>query len=173
LFVGKLVERKKPFDLLYAYEQLKDKAGLIFVGDGKLKIDLQSYCDKKHLERVRFIGFVNQSELPKYYALSDIFVLPSSSKEVSPLVINEAMCSSLPVVVSDAVPSATDYIKNGENGYVYEFGNLSQLRDCIYTLLTNKSIRLEMGDSSLQHIVNYSNRHNTVKILEALSSIKQ
>ncbi|MHA2055513.1 MAG: glycosyltransferase family 4 protein [Candidatus Hodarchaeales archaeon] len=173
LFVGKLVERKRPFDLLYAYEQLKDKAGLIFVGDGKLKIDLQSYCDKKHLERVRFIGFVNQSELPKYYALSDIFVLPSSSKEVSPLVINEAMCSSLPVVVSDAVPSATDYIKNGDNGYVYEFGNLSQLRDCIYTLLTNKSIRLEMGDSSLQHIVNYSNRHNTVKILEALSSIKQ
>jgi len=169
LFVGKLVERKRPFDLLYAYEELKDKAGLIFVGDGILKNDLQEYCKRKNLSRVNFAGFINQSELPKYYAISDIFVLPSSSNEVSPLVINEAMCCGLPVVVSDAIPSARDYVQEGKNGYIFPFNNIEKLQSYIDELLTDRNLKEAMCDHSIELIYKFSQERN-IKVIKKASS---
>jgi glycosyltransferase involved in cell wall biosynthesis len=169
LFVGKLIERKRPFDLLYAYEGIKDMAGLIFVGDGLLRLTLQQYAKEKGLSRVIFVGFKNQSELPKYYAVADIFVLPSSSKEVSPLVLNEAMCCALPIVVSDAIPSAVDFVKRGDNGYTYPCGNINRLRGILHELVIDKELRNSMGLRS-QEIIKKWNISKVVEgILEALS----
>ena len=169
LFVGKLVERKRPFDLLYAYEELKDKAGLIFVGDGILKNDLQEYCKRKNLSRVNFAGFINQSELPKYYAISDIFVLPSSSNEVSPLVINEAMCCGLPVVVSDAIPSARDYVDEYSNGFIYECGDSTNLTNRIMELIMDKNLCNKMGNNSRKKVIKWNVTNSVKYIKEAVN----
>lgn len=146
LFVGKLFEKKRPRDLLAAFSSVRDEAALVFVGDGEQRSELEQTTNEADLANVRFAGFVNQSELPKYYALADLFVLPSSNEEVSPLVINEAMCCGLPVVVSDAVPSAIDFVREGENGHLFHFGDVDQLGRVLQSCVRSPERRAAMGE---------------------------
>jgi glycosyltransferase involved in cell wall biosynthesis len=168
LFVGKLVERKRPVDLLHAYEGLHNKAGLIFVGNGSLRLQLEREVRERGLSQVIFAGFKNQSELPKYYAMADIFVLPSSSEEVSPLVINEAMCCGLPIVVSDAVPSAVDFVRDGYNGYIYPCGEVNKLSEILRKLIIDQPLRHVMGLRSKNLIRDWDVPKAVDGILEAL-----
>ena len=69
-------------------------------------------------DRVRFLGFVNQSQLPSVYCAADFFVLPSLFEPFG-LVVNEAMLCGLPVAVSDSVGARFDLVRPGENGYAY------------------------------------------------------
>ena len=64
---------------------------------------------------VRFLGFRNQSEMPAFYDLCDLFVLPSHFEPWG-LVINEAMNAGKPVIVSDCVGAAPDLVQTGRNG---------------------------------------------------------
>ncbi|MBU2529694.1 MAG: glycosyltransferase family 4 protein, partial [Elusimicrobia bacterium] len=87
IYVGKLIKRKRPVDILRAFSEMKNQARLVFVGEGELRPSLEKYCHEKDIKNVLFTGFINQSILPKFYTIADVFVLPSSSQEVSPLVI--------------------------------------------------------------------------------------
>ena len=117
--MGKLVPRKRPLDLIDAAACLDDPPGLLFVGDGALRPELENRARTAGLRHVKFAGFRNQSEVPTCYGAADLLALPSSH-EVAPLVLNEAMCSGLGLVVSAAVPSAVDLVEDGVNGYVHE-----------------------------------------------------
>jgi glycosyltransferase involved in cell wall biosynthesis len=77
---------------------------------------------------VHFAGFKNQTELPAVYAAADCFVLPSTI-ETWGLVVNEAMASGLPAIVTEACGCAPDLVANGETGYVYPAGDAPQLWD--------------------------------------------
>jgi len=76
---------------------------------------------------IHFVGFKNQTEISKYYAMSDIFVLPSDIGETWGLVVNEAMNFRLPVIVSDLVGCGSDLVKHGENGYIFKTGDIEEL----------------------------------------------
>ena len=128
LFVGKLVPRKRPLDLLEALQHLDDRFQLLFVGEGPLRAEIER-CGRL-ASRIKLAGFRNQSELPRFYAVADVFALPSEH-EVAPLVLNEAMCAALPLVVSDAVPSAPDMVEPGANGAVYPCGDASALASAL------------------------------------------
>ena len=69
-------------------------------------------------DRVRFLGFLNQSQLPSAYCAADLFVLPSLFEPFG-LVVNEAMLCGLPVAVSDRVGARFDLVRPDENGYVF------------------------------------------------------
>ena len=83
----------------------------------------------RYLNDVRFLGFKNQTELPEYYSLADIFVLPSGMGETWGLVTNEAMCFSLPVIVSDMVGCSLDLVIPGENGFIFAVGDTKKLTE--------------------------------------------
>ena len=72
---------------------------LLMLGDGPLRAEIRGY--ERRLP-VRCLGFVNQAELPCWYASGDILALPSG-REPWGLVVNEAMACGLLPVVSDAV----------------------------------------------------------------------
>jgi len=171
LFVGKLVERKRPFDLLLAYEAIQEYAGLAFVGDGPLRPALERYAADRNLSQVYFAGFKNQSELPQFYAMADLFVLPSSTEEVSPLVINEAMCSGLPIVISDAIPSSVDYVRSGKNGYIFPCGDVAALRDVLIHLLADRERLAAFGERSRAMIADWDIGAAASGILSALDRI--
>lgn len=177
LFVGKLVSRKRPYDLLRAFNKLSNrddlpkKPYLIFVGEGSAKKDLENYTKKENIENVIFAGYKTQNELPKFYSLADIFVLPSEY-EVSPLVINEAMCFSLPIILSDAIPSSMDFVQHGGNGYVFSLGSVNELSSYLAELVNSKSKREQFGRKSLSIIGEYSYEKDIEGILEALKHIK-
>jgi len=169
LFCGKLIEKKRPMDLLIAYEKIdfKNKA-LLYVGNGILRKKIEDYVKEKGIENVYFVGFKNQTELPKYYTIADIFVLPSYIGETWGLVVNEAMCFRLPIIVSDMVGCQRDLVKNGENGFVYPALNVDKLSYYLKKLLEDEKLRKTMGEKSLEIIEKYNYKKVVEYILSAI-----
>ncbi len=166
LFCGKLAPRKRPEDLLEAFLRLKRPATLLFAGEGPLRSALQKKA-AGHPEVV-FAGFVPQAELPKYYGLADLFVLPSSEMEASPLTINEALACGLPAILSDAIPSAPEFVRPGENGFLFPVGDVEALRDRLDTLLRDETLRKKMGEESALRIQAWNPHESVAGVLEAL-----
>lgn len=137
LFAAKLQQRKGAADLLEAFRRLCDNDALmaapylVLVGDGAERNRLQRFCEDAGLDGVRFAGFRNQTELPRFFALADVFVLPSRHEPWG-LIVNEAMAAGCPVVVSSAVGAAADLVSEGVEGFVFPPGNL----DVLTALLT-------------------------------------
>jgi glycosyltransferase involved in cell wall biosynthesis len=169
VFVGKLYPGKRPSDLLQAFAAIrkKSRASLMFVGDGESRSELEQWATREGLADVHFVGFQNQTELPRFLAAADIFVLPSAL-ETWGLVLNEAMCFSLPVVVTDRVGAGGDLVKPDRNGFLYPVGDVDQLAKHLALLVENPALRKKMGDESLQIIQKWSYREGLEAIAEVL-----
>jgi len=175
LFTGKLIEKKHPFDLLKAYQRAANnssKVALVFVGDGALRPELEKYAKEHNLKNVHFVGFKNQTELPKYYTLADIFILPSGLGETWGLVVNEAMCFGLPIIVSDLVGCGPDLVKYGENGYIFPVRDIKKLTEYLLDLIQNPQKRKKFGKKSFEIIQNYSYEKGIEGILKAFSLLR-
>ena len=99
----------------------------VFAGDGVLRNDLVSLADRAGVgERVRFLGFVNQSGLPATYRGADCLVLPSQYEHFG-LVVNEAFASGVPAIVSDACGAVGDLVQHGVTGLTYRSGDVATL----------------------------------------------
>lgn len=168
LFSGKYIPKKRPMDLLKAYHLLNNEnTALVFMGDGELRKDMEDYISNYKLNDVYLTGFKNQSEIGKYFAGADIFVLPSSTGETWGLVVNEAMNFSLPIIVSDMVGCADDLVKESENGFLFKCGDLDDLSSKLNKFLTNDNYALKLGLKSLQIIEEYSNK-NIIRSIRSL-----
>jgi len=107
LFCGKLIAKKRPQDLVGAAQQLRSSGRLpnvhlLFAGSGALECELRALCETGAKPLASFAGFLNQSQISRAYAAADCMVLPSDFGETWGLVVNEAMASGLPCLVSDA-----------------------------------------------------------------------
>jgi glycosyltransferase involved in cell wall biosynthesis len=117
LVVGKLVGFKQPLDVVRALSHLDRRAIAVFVGDGELRADVEAEIATAKV-RGLVTGFINQSDLPDWYAAGDVTVLASDFEKWG-LVINEAMACGLPAVVSDLVGCAPDLVRPREPGMVF------------------------------------------------------
>lgn len=157
LFSGKLIDIKKPLDLLLAYNKVGlFEHSLVFVGDGILKEILLKKASELQLKNIIVTGFINQGNIHKYYAAADVFIL-CSEKDQWGLSVNEAMLFELPLILSSGVGSAIDLVSENENGYVYQAGNIDELSHKL-KLLTALDISelLKMGTKSKLIINEYS-----------------
>ena len=119
LSASRLVPEKGLLDLLSAFAQLPDgSAHLVLVGDGPQRATLEDYVRSHDLQGVHFAGFQNYSQIPSYYTLADVFVLPSY-REPWGAVVNEAMNFALPVVASQDGGAVADLVENGRNGLLF------------------------------------------------------
>lgn len=136
LFVGKLIARKHPADLLHAVARLGGRAAEVaYAGSGELEPELRQIAANASV-RADFMGFVNQSELPAAYAAADLLVLPSDARETWGLVVNEAMACGVPAVVSDAVGCGPDLVDTGATGAIFPFGDIAALAAAIEAVLS-------------------------------------
>jgi glycosyltransferase involved in cell wall biosynthesis len=130
-FAGKFVARKRPSDFLDALRHAHDNgapvAGLM-IGSGPEESSLRALA--RDLP-VRFAGFQNQTDIATWYAAADCLVLPSDGRETWGLVVNEAMATGLPAIVSDEVGCGPDLITTGETGWLFPVGNVRALANCM------------------------------------------
>ena len=137
-FFGKLKRAKRPDLVLRAVARCaaglppERRPWLLFVGDGPLRGPMEALAARLYPDRVRFLGFQNQSRLPVLYRLADLLLLPSDFEPWG-LVVNEAMCAECPAVVSDRVGSAPDLVQG--TGRVFPAGSLTGLADMLQELL--------------------------------------
>ncbi len=158
LYVGYLIDQKGALDLLKAFQMLSCKQsdlGLLLIGSGGEKERYKNFCKINNIKNVFFEGFIHQEDLPIYYAIADVFVLPTHSDPWG-LVLNEAMASKLPVISSDAAGAAYDLIINGENGYIFKRGDIQQLVNYLKDILGDEEKRMSMGQRSFSVIQDYS-----------------
>ena len=154
LYVGRLVEEKDLFTLLSAFKEIKnnyDNVTLIIVGEGELRDDLESFTSEKGINNVRFAGFVENKELPRYYGIADIFVLPSRDEPWG-VVVTEAMGAALPLILSDKVGCRGDLLREKENGFCFESGKSRQLASCIERFLENPTVIVKAGNNARDRI---------------------
>lgn len=172
LLVGRLVEQKRPFDLVDAMSQVarNRRAVGVMVGSGLLADAIEARS--RHAGApMRLMGFRNQSALPALYAAADMVVLPSSGTETWGLVVNEAMACGTPAVVSDAVGCAPDLIQSN-TGRVYPLGNVDALAEAILEVDDLQRTRPEAVQTALTHITaRYSAAAAADATLDAVSQV--
>jgi 1,2-diacylglycerol 3-alpha-glucosyltransferase len=210
LSLGRFVAKKNLGTLLRAYRKFLDatpnsKTHLVMVGAGEEEPNLQALCEELRLPTYRpaetsrsetegavppakekpgmhFFGFRQVEENPCFYALADAFVLPSIYEEWG-LVVNEAMASGLPVVVSETAGCAEDLLENchphrvglngvletvlqsgirgriRRNGFVFNPGSIEEFAAIFGILESQKELRQAMGTASRQIVEKFSCRH--------------
>lgn len=162
LFVGRLEQEKGLSFLVQALEKLNRKdTSLLFAGAGRERSALEAECARSHVPAV-FAGYVPTEELYRYYALADVFALPSVTtptfKEPWGLVVNEAMNQGVPVVASDAVGAAAGgLIQNDVNGFIVPERDVMALAQAIGSLLNDNSLRVRMGGMARHTIAAWDN----------------
>lgn len=171
LFCGRLTNVKAPYQLLEAFRQVNfSHKALVIVGDGELREPLQKYVADHGLNSVHFLGFRNRKEVPKCYAISDVLVLPSYREALS-IALAEAMCFELPVIVSEQVGAGLDFVRHGNNGFIFPAGNADALADCITRLIELPGEeRSAMGTRSLDIIKEWSQRDLAVTLVQCLDA---
>lgn len=170
LFLGKFRESKRPLDLLQAFEWAGlERASLVFVGEGALGDELRQRA--KGIPHVHVVPFQNQSAVPGVLSAADLVVLPSKGAHESwGLVVNEAMSLSKGVIVSDETGCAADLVRSGENGFVFQAGNVSHLTDVLKAALRDRERLRQWGQRSRAIIEHYTYREASAGLYEALTA---
>ncbi len=173
LSVGQLVKRKGVEQLLKALLCLDDpEIGCIILGNGPEEKYLQRFCVDNKLHNVFFEGFRQQEDMPKYYALADIFILPSF-EEVWGLVVNEALAGGLYVFCSKYTGAAYDLIKKDWNGELFDPSEIADISALIKQAKENiGSIRSRREDISRSICREYSIAKSGRSFLRAIDSLK-
>jgi len=171
LYCGRFSEEKGSLELLKAFKDVSNpRKALVLVGDGGLRGRMQNFADANGIGSIYFMGFQNREEILKFYALADLLVLPSL-KETWGMVVNEGLCFSLPVVVSDQVGSGADLVRHGENGQVFLAGDVAGLSESISNLIDRPDeVRRKMGEKSWNLINDWSNRNIALVLVEYFQS---
>lgn len=160
--VARLSGQKGHNDLFKAFAMVVRQAPaarLVLVGDGPLKQDLLNQVSKLGISPfVYFAG--QQSNIPEYLNLFDVFVLASSSiKESLPWAIREAMACGLPVIATK-IGANHELIRHRANGFLITPQKPKQLADAMLSMISEPSLRIRMGEKSLQMIQNHRFRQD-------------
>lgn len=119
LFSGSLIPRKGVDLLANAFVRLAAEVSSVrlrIVGDGELR---QALAQMLHpvSERVEFAGFKDWPELPREYARADVLCVPSRYDGWG-LVVPEGLASGLPVIATDRMGAALEFLESGQNGWL-------------------------------------------------------
>jgi glycosyltransferase involved in cell wall biosynthesis len=159
LYVGRFIEAKGVFDLLQAYaslsEEIRSAVALIFVGDGSECAALVDRASKIVPGTILFPGFAHRDELAEFYALADALIFPTHSDPWG-LVVNEAMSLGLPVIVTSVAGCQEDLVQDDWNGFVVPPREPARLAEAMACLAVNSTLRMQMGQRSLEKISAYS-----------------
>ncbi len=158
LFASKLQTRKHADHLLRALDQLRNTTALrpyvLIVGDGEERPNVEQLAQTLALGDVRFLGFRNQTELPAFFALADVFVLPSRHEPWG-LIVNEAMAAGCAVIASSDVGAAPDLVRDGVTGYTYPVGDVPALTKALAETLHSPEISRRMGVAAAERIASW------------------
>ncbi len=168
IFCAKLQPWKRPQDVLAAFLAAAVPGSyLLFVGDGTLREELAAQA--QGCDRVRFLGFCNQSQLPAIYTAADLLCL-GSEYEPFGVVVNEAMLCGCGAVVSNRV-GARELVNPGVTGEIYPCGDRITLARLFRELLSDPPRLRAMGDAARQRMTFWSPRENVASQARAIQYV--
>ncbi|MEW6610001.1 MAG: glycosyltransferase family 4 protein [Patescibacteria group bacterium] len=157
LAIGRLVPWKGLSDLLQAFQivlKSNSEATLTIVGDGPERARLEKLARELNVShQTHFSGSVSRERLSYYWQRATLFALPSGYEGFPHLVL-EAWAAGVPVVVSDA-PGIAAIVRNGENGLVVPYHDISALSNGITALLLDRDLRNRLSEGGRRTIRQY------------------
>ena len=174
LSVGRLSREKRADVLIAAISRLAAQAGrdgpdvpvLALAGTGPDDARLRSLARHHGVaDRVRFLGFVPDDDLPGLYRIADVFAIASQA-ELQSLATMAAMASGLPVVAVDAGALA-ELVHAGENGFLARPGRAGEVADCLGLLCRDPGLRSRMAMASAR-IIGDHDRHRLLARWESI-----
>ena len=170
LFSARFTTRKRPLDLLKAIRKIEhDNILVLFVGDGLERKNMEKYV-RDHRITALFTGFQNQSEISKYYSVSDMAIVVSDY-DPSPKAMNEAMNFELPTIVTNVVGTAYDLVVDGENGFVVKVADVDTIAKRIEYLNKNRTEAKMMGKKSWEIVKNWNFQEDAICIEKAVQFV--
>lgn len=156
LTVGRLTRRKGHDRMLRALAQLRAQGALgdavwLVLSDGELEAELQAQCTKEGLDDVvRWVGPVRRDELPRYYALADVFAMPNRTLDDADvegfgMVFLEAAAAGVPVIGGRS-GGVADAVDDGRNGVLVDGASVEAIADALHAMLRDGERRRRMGD---------------------------
>ena len=172
LFSGKFIPKKRPIDFVCAIDRAARRNPRIqglMVGDGLLRASCEDLVRERSAP-IRFIGFLNQSQITKAYVASDALVLPSDGGETWGLVVNEAMACARPCIVSDRVGCGPDLVITQETGAIFPLGDVNALANSMLEFAGNPERMILMGLEARSRLRNYSVETAVDGIIQSLAA---
>jgi 1,2-diacylglycerol 3-alpha-glucosyltransferase len=125
LAANRFIQRKNLDNLIRAFEQFATKQQtndwqLVLLGGGEAESQLRALAaNSKCAGQIHFPGFVDYFNIPAWYAFAGAFIHPALSEQWG-LVVNEAMASGLPILLSNRCGCHPDLLHEGKNGYSFD-----------------------------------------------------
>ena len=160
---ARFVEKKNLLRLIQAFARYRAAADqskteiwpLVLLGDGELKSEIKNLISKLGLETlIQLPGFKQYEELPAYFGLASVFVHASTTEQWG-LVVNEAMASGLPVLVSNRCGCAADLVLSGENGFQFDPTNVDELAQLLLKISAKDFPLADFGAASQRIIAHW------------------
>jgi len=170
LFAGKLESRKRPLDAVRAVAALGPRAVLAIAGAGDLDCDMLVEANRLGV-RIAPVGFINQSRMGAIYAAADCLVLPSKTESWG-LVVNEAMATGLPAVVSAGVGAAPDVIVPGQTGEISQTGDVDDLAGALERVRAAGG-RARMAEACRARIARYTFASASTGLVAACQAVAE
>ena len=167
-YVGRVDKEKNLDFVLKAVAQVPDTIQFHFAlgGNGVEKKKLEALVKKLGLsDRVTFLGFIPDEDLPGVYATSAAFI-NAGTAELQCIAMMEAMASGLPVLGVNAV-ALPELAHHGENGFLFEMGDVAALAAHIAHMFSNEAERKAMGKKSLE-IIEHHDIHKAMEQYEII-----
>jgi glycosyltransferase involved in cell wall biosynthesis len=157
---ARMIEKKNLVRLIEALARYRAAAGaaaweLVVVGPGPLRSEFEDAIALRGLGgAVHLVGARGYADLPIYYGLASAFILPSIVEQWG-LVVNEAMASGLPVLVSSRCGCARDLVQEGRNGLTFNPSSIAAMADAMSRIARDDCDRAAMGAASRAIIANW------------------
>ena len=179
LVVSRFIEKKNLPFIIKAFNEYQKKAGsaswhLYILGNGILEKQLLQLTNDLGLnDIVHFEGFKQYDELPVYFGLAKA-LLHGSTTEQWGLVVNEAMASGLPVIISENCGCVPELVHNGVNGFSFNPYNHEQVSSILYSFANiNDNEIEEMGQQSLRIVSSFNADAFGKGMLKAVETAKR
>ena len=155
VMVGRLVEQKNHIMMLKAVSLLRDQGRIVKVliyGDGDLRQDISNEIKQAGLSDIcKLMG--STEDVPSVFSKAGVYVL-TSRYEGQPNSLLEAMASGLPCISTDCPTGPSDFISDGENGYLVSIDDVPTLAERVGELLASPSLRSRLGINAKKSILN-------------------
>jgi len=178
VYCGHLYEEKGIEHILLTAMMLS-KENILFVLVGGFSKDInkwKEYCKKELISNVFFVGFVNNSEVPKYLKAADALMMPYNTKvnfevmdvnTTSPMKLFEYMASNRPII-STTIPAISKVIEHDKSGMLVEPNNINKLSEYVLELIKNKEKSERVSINALNEVKNYTWNERCKKMISKL-----
>jgi glycosyltransferase involved in cell wall biosynthesis len=166
IYLGRLFPEKGLITLLKAFKELPETR-LKIVGDGPMERELKEYVNSNRMENVVFEGFVDGKSKLDLLKKAMFMVFPSECYESFGNTIVESYACGVPVLVV-GVGAAAELVQEGKTGYLFEQGNVEDLKEKVFKMVSEKDKTQGMRHYVLERAKELYTKETGYKNLEAI-----